>query len=139
MDRDGSPLARHNAGVQHAAPLLGVFKWLLFALPLLFLAIFFFYPLISIFGVSLAPEGQIDLSGFAELVTSSYYRDTLWFTVWQAALSTVLTLALAIPGAYVFARFKFPGKSLLLSLATLPFVRPTVVVAAAFLALIGQN
>jgi thiamine transport system permease protein len=119
--------------------LLPQLKWLLFALPLLFLAVFFFYPLISIFGVSLAPEGQIDLSGFAELVTSSYYRDTLWFTVWQAALSTVLTLALAIPGAYVFARFKFPGKSLLLSLATLPFVLPTVVVAAAFSALIGQN
>lgn len=114
-------------------------KWLLFALPLLFLALFFFYPLLSIFGVSLAPQGQLDLSGFTELVTSPYYRNTLWFTIWQAALSTVLTLALAIPGAYAFARFRFPGKSLLLSLATLPFVLPTVVVAAAFSALIGQN
>ncbi len=114
-------------------------KWLLFALPLLFLAVFFFYPLLSILGVSLAPNGQIDLSGFAELITSSYYRDTLFFTTWQAAVSTLLTLALAIPGAYVFARYQFPGKSLLLSLATLPFVLPTVVVAAAFMALIGQN
>lgn len=115
--------------------LIGLF----FALPLLFLAIFFFYPLISILGVSLAPNGQLDLSGFAQLVTSGYYRDTLWFTTWQATLSTVLTLALAIPGAYVFARYQFPGKSLLLSLATLPFVLPTVVVAAAFMALIGQR
>ncbi len=114
-------------------------KWLLFALPLLFLAVFFFYPLISIMGVSLAPEGRLDLSGFAELVASPYYRDTLWFTTWQAAVSTVLTLALALPGAYVFARFRFRGKSLLLSLATLPFVLPTVVVAAAFMALIGQR
>ncbi len=119
--------------------LLPHLKWVLFALPLLFLALFFFYPLISIFGVSLAPEGQLDLSGFAELVASPYYRDTLWFTMWQAALSTLLTLALAIPGAYVFTRFRFSGKSLLLSLATLPFVLPTVVVAAAFSALIGQN
>ncbi len=113
--------------------------WLLFLLPLLFLAIFFFYPLISILGVSLAPKGQLDLSGFAQLVTSAYYRKTLWFTTWQAALSTILTLALAIPGAYVFTRYQFPGKSLLLSLATLPFVLPTVVVAAAFMALIGQR
>ncbi len=51
----------------------------------------------------------------------------------------MLTLALALPGAYVFARYRFPGKSLLLSLATLPFVLPTVVVAAAFMALIGQH
>ncbi len=114
-------------------------KWLLFALPLLFLAVFFFYPLLSIFGVSLTQEGQLDLSGFAGLLVSPYYRDTLWFTTWQAALSTLLTLALALPGAYVFARYRFPGKSLLLSLATLPFVLPTVVVAAAFMALIGQN
>jgi thiamine transport system permease protein len=111
----------------------------LLALPLLFLAIFFFYPLLSILAVSLAPEGQLDLSGFTELITSPYYRDTLWFTTWQAALSTLLTLALALPGAYVFARFRFPGKSLLLSLMTLPFVLPTVVVAAAFMALVGQQ
>jgi thiamine transport system permease protein len=95
--------------------------------------------MISILGVSLAPEGQLDLSGFTQLITSPYYRDTLWFTTWQAAVSTLLTLALALPGAYVFARFRFPGKSLLLSLATLPFVLPTVVVAAAFMALIGQR
>ncbi|MEO8611962.1 MAG: iron ABC transporter permease [Chloroflexota bacterium] len=111
----------------------------LLLVPVAFLVIFFFYPLGSIFKVSLAPEGQLNLSGFAELVTSAYYRDTLWFSLWQAALSTILTLALALPGAYVFARFQFPGKTLLLSLATLPFVLPTVVVAAAFSALIGPR
>jgi len=111
----------------------------LLLVPLGFLGLFFFYPLAAIFQVSLAPEGRLNLGGFAELVTSSYYRNTLWFTCWQAALSTLLTLAFALPGAYVFARFQFPGKSLLLSLATLPFVLPTVVVAAAFTALIGPR
>ena len=113
--------------------------YLLFALPLLFLAVFFLNPLLAILGVSLAPNGQLDLSGFATIITTPYYRNTLWFTTWQAALSTVLTLALALPGAYVFARYQFRGKSLLLSLMTLPFVLPTVVVAAAFMALIGQQ
>src|SRR5690606_34084111 len=65
--------------------------------------------------------------------------ETLWFTVWQALVSTALTLALAVPGAYVFVRFRFPGKSLLMALGTLPFVLPTVVVAAAFDALIGTR
>jgi thiamine transport system permease protein len=107
--------------------------------PLAFLAVFFFYPLLSIFALSLAPDGQLDLSSFGQIVASSYYRDTLWFTFWQAALSTFLTLILALPGAYVFARYQFPGKSIFLSLATLAFVLPTVVVAAAFTALIGPR
>jgi thiamine transport system permease protein len=59
--------------------------------------------------------------------------------VWQAAVSTALTLTLAFPGAYVLARFRFPGKALVRALATLPFVLPTVVVAAAFVALIGPG
>lgn len=107
--------------------------------PLLFLALFFFYPLLSLLAVSLVPEGWVDLGSFVEIVTSDYYRETLWFTIWQAALSTILTLVLALPGAYVFARYQFPGKSLLLSLSTLSFVLPTVVVAAAFTALIGPR
>jgi thiamine transport system permease protein len=113
-------------------------RGLLFA-PLLFLAVFFFYPLLSILGLSLAPNGQPDLSSFGQIITSDYYRSTLGFTVGQALLSTALTLALALPGAYVFTRYRFPGKTLLLSLATLPFVLPTVVVAAAFTALIGTR
>ena len=118
---------------------LKLFRGVALLAPLLFLAIFFFYPLLTIFMVSLAPGGTLDLSGFSRILTSDYYRDTFWFTVGQAVLSTVLTIALALPGAYVFTRFRFPGKSLLMSLATLPFVLPTVVVAAAFSALIGPN
>lgn len=117
-------------------------RWLWYGLllvPLLFLGLFFFYPLLSILDLSLRPDGAFDLSGFTALIASRYYRQTLTFTFWQAMLSTVLTIGLALPGAYVFTRFAFPGKSLLLSLATLPFVLPTVVVAAAFMALIGPR
>lgn len=106
--------------------------------PLLFLAVFFFYPLISILGISLIPQGQLDMSAFTEVLTP-YYRDILWFTLWQACVSTALTLLLVMPCAYVFTRYDFPGKSLLMSLATLPFVLPTVIVASAFSALLGRN
>ncbi len=111
----------------------------IFLVPLLFFAVFFFYPLLSIFDVSLRPDGQLDLSGFSKLITSTYYRDTLLFTVWQAFLSTILTIGLAIPSAYVFTRYRFRGKSLLMSIATVPFVLPTVVVASAFTALLGTR
>ena len=113
--------------------------WLRYGLllvPLLFLALFFFCPLFEILRLSLAPEGQLALSWLGEL---SAFAGTLGFTIGQAFLSTGLTLALAIPTAYVFTRYTFPGKSLLLSLSTLAFVLPTVVVAAAFRALIGER
>ena len=72
---------------------------LLVLLPLAFLAIVFFYPLASITARGLAPEGVIDLSAFRRIVGSEFYRETLWFTFWQAAVSTILTLLAAFPAA----------------------------------------
>lgn len=107
--------------------------------PLLFLLVFFFYPLGSILQFSLAADGKLDFDAFQQIFSRPYYRETLWFTTWQAALSTLLTLGLAFPAAHVFAKYQFPGKSLLLALATIPFVLPTVVVATAFIALLGED
>ena len=112
---------------------------LLAALPLAYLAVFYFYPLVKIFIVSFIPDEAWGPVNLKKLVTSSIYLRTLWFTTWQAALSTVLTLLLALPGAYVFARYQFRGKELLRSFTTVPFVLPTVVVAAAFHSLLGPR
>lgn len=71
------------------------------------------------------------------------YIDEIWrplgFTFGQAALSTVLTLAAGLPAAFVFARYSFPGKEFMRVLTTLPFILPTVVVAAGFNALLGPR
>ena len=117
-------------------------RWLrgiVYLTPLAFLGVFYAYPLLSIFDVSLRPAGALDLSSFVRLLSSDYYIGTLLFTVYQAALSTVVTLLLATPCAFVLARYQFRGKTLLLSLATLPFVLPTVVVALAFATLLGAK
>lgn len=112
---------------------------LLYLVPLVFLGLFFVYPLLALFDLSLRPDGALDLSAFARLFSSDYYIGTLVFTVYQALLSTAATMALALPCAFVIARYRFRGKSLLLSLATLPFVLPTVVVALAFAVLLGDR
>ncbi len=109
------------------------------SLPLLFFALFYFYPTGSLLHLGLFPEGRLDLGPFAEVSTSSYFWRVLWFTIWQAVLSTVLTLTLAMPGAYVLSRYKFRGKGVVRAVATLPFVLPTVLVAVAFTALIGPQ
>jgi thiamine transport system permease protein len=114
-------------------------RFFLTLIPLTFLAVFFFYPLATIVARGLAPDGTLDLSAFREIASSPFYLETLWFTFWQAAVSTLLTLAAAFPAAYVFARYDFRGKTLFRALTTIPFVLPTVVVAAAFTALIGPR
>jgi len=109
------------------------------ALPLSFLGVFFLWPLVSIVWTGLAPGGAFDPGAFAEVLTDGGLLSVAWFTLWQAVLSTILTLVVALPGAYVFARYDFPGKGLLRAAATIPFVLPTMVVGTAFLALIGPN
>ena len=105
------------------------------AVPVAFVAVFFAYPVARILGRGLAPHGSVDLEPLRRVFTDPTQRGVVWFTVWQAALSTVLTLALALPGAYVLARLRFPGRGLVRALVTIPFVMPTVLVASAFLAL----
>jgi thiamine transport system permease protein len=112
---------------------------LLYALPLLYLAVFFFYPLGAILSESFAPGGQFNLSALTGLWRGAYFGRVLWFTTWQAVVSTLLTLVIGMPGAYVFAHYRFPGKNVLAALTTIPFVMPTVVVAAAFTALLGPR
>jgi thiamine transport system permease protein len=121
-----------SRGQRIAAPLI-------YLLPLLFMTLFFFYPLVEILTLSLAPGGKLDLSPVRTLLTDPYYGRLLAFTTGQALLSTVLTLLAGMPAAYVFARYDFRGKSLLRALTTVPFVLPTMVVAAAFTALVGPE
>ncbi|MER7793711.1 iron ABC transporter permease [Streptomyces sp. NPDC097640] len=109
------------------------------AVPAAFFALFFIYPVAAIVARGLRVDGQWRLGRFGEVLTDPAVLDILWFTGWQAAASTALTLAVALPGAYVFARFAFPGKRLLRAVVTVPFVLPTVVAGSAFLALLGQG
>jgi thiamine transport system permease protein len=108
---------------------------LLWAVPVLFLAIFFFYPLGSIFRLAIETALR---EGLSPSIWTRVWRP-LGFTFYQAGLSTLLTLLVGLPAAYVFARFNFPGKEAMRVLTTIPFILPTVVVAAGFNALIGPR
>jgi thiamine transport system permease protein len=114
---------------------------IIYAIPLLFLAVFFLYPLAAILRLGFAGDPVLGSGGAGlwALIADSYYLELLWFSTWQALLSTALTLAIGLPAAYVFARYDFFGKTLLRAIATVPFVMPTVVVAAAFKALLGPR
>ena len=97
-----------------------------------FFLLFYFYPLSGIFLKSFFPEGKMDLSFLDQVFFSRRMIKIIGFTVWQAGLSTVLTLVCALPCAFVLSHYAFKGKRMIQLLASIPFVLPAVVVAAAF-------
>lgn len=119
-------------GLINISARLWLSRILLWVLPLFFLVIAFFFPLSKIFILTF-DLGSLTLESLR--ITFSALR----FTFYQATLSAVLTLLLGLPSAYLFARFDFRGKSLLRALTAVPFMLPTVVVAASFNALLGQR
>ena len=122
-------------------PLIRRTPWLLVLAipPLVFLALFFAWPVLAIVDRGLRPTGSFQLDVFSEVLSDPNIRAVGWFTLWESVLSTLLCLLLGIPGAAVFARFSFRGRRALWALLLVPFVMPTVVVAVAFLTLIGPD
>lgn len=106
-------------------------RWRLLAAvpPAVFVTALFAYPVGRILLLSLGEGG-----GFAEVFADRRIRSSLWFTLWQAAASTGLTVVAALPLTWVVSRFDFPGRSLVRAAVTVPFVLPTVVVGVAFAA-----
>jgi thiamine transport system permease protein len=108
-------------------------RWLPVALvmaPTLGLVVFYVWPF-----ANLVVEA-VDVESIRTTLGRERTRSIIWFTTWQAVASTVLTVAIGLAPAWVIARYEFTGRRLLLSLLTAVFVLPTVVMGAAFLALL---
>ncbi|WP_057464620.1 ABC transporter permease subunit [Pseudovibrio sp. POLY-S9] len=62
----------------------------------------------------------------------------LKFTLTQAVLSAVISVALAVPVARALARRRFPGRSLLIALLGAPFILPVIVAILGLLQVFGR-
>ena len=111
----------------------------LWSLPLLFLALFYFYPLGRILSLSLSRGDDSLTTTLLNAIHSGTVQHAFLFTIWQAILSTLLTLLIGLPGAYLMGRYSFRGKSFFRAITMVPFVMPTLVVAAGFNALLGSR
>ena len=70
----------------------------------------------------------------------AYLGRVIAFTFWQAGLSAVLSVGLAVPVARALARrADFPGRALLLRLFGLPLVIPVIVAVLGIVAIYGQS
>jgi len=108
-------------------------RWLLLALaiaPTLGLLVFYAWPLATLVVEAVTATAITDTLGRAST------WQVIWFTAWQAVVSTLATIVVGLAPAYVLARYEFRGRTVLVGLLTAMFVLPTVVMGAAFLALL---
>jgi thiamine transport system permease protein len=103
-------------------------RFLLVALPVAFLLVWFVYPLGAIVWRTLGE----DPGAIGRVLAEPRVGQVIWFTLWQAGLSTVVTVAVGMPIAYVASRFAFRGRHAFNAVMLVPFVLPTVVVGLAF-------
>ncbi|MCH7669967.1 MAG: iron ABC transporter permease [Acidobacteria bacterium] len=117
----------------------GIRAWsvLRFAVPVVFLGWFFIYPVTSILVKGLGNSDSSPIATIVSVFSRGSVRRIAWFTLWQATVSTILTLLIALPATWVMAHRTFRGKSTLRALLLVPFVLPTVVVGAAFAFALG--
>ncbi|SDR16236.1 ABC transporter permease [Natronobacterium texcoconense] len=125
----------------------------------------FYYPVATVFLESIYVQGAVTLSVFLEILRDPFYfgglarilsgespltvagdylsgdhpSSVFGFTAYQAALSTLMSVVLGLPAAYLLARYEFRGRRTLRALTILPFVLPSIMVAIGFVATFGQN
>ncbi len=133
------------------------------------LLVVFYYPVASVLREAIVRSGQLTLAPLLDVLADPFYTGVAhylftaplsipegileWvragfppvefglfgFTIYQALLSTIASVIVGLPGAYLLSRYEFRGRRTLRSLTILPFVLPSIMVAVGFLAMFSQN
>ena len=114
-----SPAARKERATQEPAWV----RWSLIGLALMFLTLFLFIPLISVFYEALKKGSDVYLAA----ITHPDALSAIKLTLTVAAIAVPLNMVFGVAAAWAIAKFEFRGKNLLITLIDLPFsVSPVV-------------
>ncbi|NBK20627.1 MAG: iron ABC transporter permease [Spirochaetia bacterium] len=119
--------------------------YLVFAVPLIFMAIFLVYPMVTTLMRAFMPAGNkfllgsFSLKGFTKFFESSMYKKALGNSFLISISVTLLCILIGVPMGYFVARVKMPGKNLILSLGILPIIMPSFVGAFTWVILLGRQ
>lgn len=135
-------------------------RWAVIAIPMLWLAAFFFVPFLVVFKISLAeaiisvppytpmfewdPDNayatlKITLGNYLFLFESRFYLDAYLNSIKIAGVSTILTLLAGFPIAYLIARSGPTMRTVLLALVILPFWTSFLLRVYAWIALLKKS
>jgi sulfate transport system permease protein len=112
-----------------------VFRWLLIAIAVAFLALFLLMPLFAVFAEALRRGAETYFSAFTDPDTQS----AIELTLLVAVIAVPLNMVFGVLAAWAIAKFEFPGKSLLTTLIDLPFSVSPVVAGLVYVLLFGAK
>ena len=110
-------------------------RWTLIAVAFLFLAVFLFVPLVSVFIEAFRKGVGLYLAALVEPDALAAVRLTLLV----AAVAVPLNLVFGLAAAWAIAKFRFRGRSLLITLIDLPFAVSPVIAGMIFILLFGAQ
>jgi ABC-type spermidine/putrescine transport system permease subunit I len=105
---------------------------------LVFLAVFFLYPLVRMIALSFdAPKGP--LAYYTSIVASPVYMTVLALTFKTALGVTLLCVLFGVPTAYLLANLEGTWRNVLLMAVALPFLTSILIRTYAWMAILGRN
>lgn len=108
-------------------------RWSLITLALLFLSIFLFVPLVSVFAEAFKKGWDVYLAAITEADALS----AVVLTLTAAVIAVPLNLVFGIAAAWAIAKFDFRGKSVLLTFIDLPFSVSPVIAGLIYVLVFG--
>ena len=107
----------------------------LLAVVVLFLLLFLVGPLVAVFSEAM----RKGLGAYFAAFTDPAARSAIWLTLSTTAVVIPLNLVFGVAAAWCIAKFRFPGKALLISLIDLPFAISPVIAGLVFVLVFGRN
>jgi sulfate transport system permease protein len=112
-----------------------VIRWALIGLALLFLGVFLVVPLLAVFTFAF----QKGWAAYVAAISDPEALSAMRLTLTAAAIAVPLNLVFGVAAAWLIARFRFPGRSLLVTLIDLPFSVSPVIAGLIFVLLFGRQ
>jgi len=133
----GQPsFAKHLAKLERREKLI----YFAFVAPLLiYLAVFFLYPLLSFLPTSIFYDGGFSFDKYVRAFTKTVYLRILGTSFMIAGSTTLVTLLLAYPVAYLFTNTTGKMKGIITAFIILPFWTSILVRIYAWMSLLGYN
>ena len=111
----------------------------LFLALLALLGVFIAWPLVRVLAVAVTTPEGLSLVHFAEFFSRPLFREATVNTFIAGVGAVAAGSVIALPLALLLARYDFPGRGLVQTLAVLPLVIPPFVGAVAFLQILGRS
>jgi len=132
MHVSSMPLRQRAVDARTESPLT---RWVLIGAALLFLLLFLVIPLIAVFSMALQKGAGAYVASLLQPETWSAIKLTLL----AAAIAVPLNLVFGLCASWAIARFRFPGRNLLVTLIDLPFSVSPVIAGLIFVLLFGRQ